>query len=337
MKSVSISQPNQIKIIDNPIPEIHEDEILIKVKFAGICGSDLHIFRGHNPFAKYPVIIGHEFCGEIAAIGENVASHKTGQLVAIDPVLSCGHCYPCSIDRSNVCENLKVLGVHTDGGFTEYIAVPAENAYTIPYSMPEKFAATIEPFSIAANVTSRIQPSPHDVALVYGAGPIGLTCLQVLKKIYHVKTLIAVDRIEERLQRAKTCGADICINNADNNLAEFLEANNIKPTLIIDAACHPKILEEAVEIISPAGKIAIMGFSTELTSLTQKMITGKELTIVASRLNAKKFPEVINWIANQDIDPDLIITHEFHFLDIEQAMSTFENDPKNCCKVLLNF
>lgn len=337
MKSVSVSQPNHISIIERNIPEIKEDEILVKVKHAGICGSDLHIFRGHNPFAKYPVTIGHEFCGEVMAVGNNVESDKIGQLVAIDPVLSCGHCYPCSIGRSNVCESLQVLGVHTDGGFAEYIAVPADNAYIIPKNMPEKLAATVEPFSIAANVTSRVQPEANDIALVYGAGPIGLTCLQVLKNIYHVKTLIAVDKIEERLQRAKICGADICINNTDNNLAEYLQANNIKPTLIIDAACHPKILEEAVEIISPAGKIAIMGFSTELTSLTQKMITGKELTIVASRLNAKKFPEVINWITNQQIHPELIITHEFNFLDIEEAMSTFENDPKNCCKVLLNF
>src|SRR5699024_1465572 len=147
------------------------------VKLAGICGSDSHIYRGHNPFANYPRVIGHEFFGVIDAVGDNVDKTRIGQRVAVDPVISCGHCYPCKIGKSNVCTSLEVIGVHRDGGFSQYVCVPAKNAYLIPDSINDECATMVEPFSIAANVTSQLNPSADDIALIYGAGPMGLVCV----------------------------------------------------------------------------------------------------------------------------------------------------------------
>ncbi len=337
MKSIVIKEPNTLLIEERAIPEPAENQVRIKVQLAGICGSDSHIYRGHNPFAKYPRIIGHEFFGVIDKVGDGVDSKRIGERVSIDPVLSCGHCYPCSIGKPNVCETLEVLGVHTDGGFAEYVAVPADNAYPIPDTITDECAVTVEPYSIAANVTSHVHPTKEDVALVYGAGTIGLTCAQVLKGVYQVKTLIVVDRVAERLARATACGADIVIDNSQIPLPEQLKALNIRPTVVLDAACHPSILQEAILIASPAARVSIMGFSSEVSSVTQQSITSKEIALFSSRLNAKKFPEVIDWIATHKIDPTKILTHKFVFTDAQEAISTFEKDQKTCCKILLTF
>lgn len=337
MKNIVIQQPNSLVIEERPIPQPAAGEVRVKVKLAGICGSDSHIYRGHNPFAKYPRVIGHEFFGVIEAVGEGVEASRLGERVSVDPVVSCGHCYPCSIGKPNVCTSLVVLGVHRDGGFSEYAAVPAKNAHIIPDEIPDEFAVMVEPFTISANVTAQVKPTEHDVALIYGAGPMGLTSVQVLKGVFNVKEVIVVDRISERLDMALRSGADRVINNASLSLKDELEALNIKPTLIVDAACHPSILQEAITIASPAARIAIMGFSSEPCQVSQQGITSKEISIFSSRLNANKFPIVIEWLKAKRIDPAKLITHRFDYQEVVQAIEVFEKDQKRCCKVLLTF
>lgn len=337
MKSIVIEQPGNLIIQEKEIPQPGKGEVRIKVKLAGICGSDSHIYRGHNPFAKYPRVIGHEFFGTIDAVGEGVNPARIGQRVSVDPVISCGHCYPCSVGHPNVCESLVVLGVHRDGGFSEYAVVPERNAYVVPDTIPDEFAVMIEPFTIAANATYRLNPTEKDTALIYGAGPMGLTCIQVLKGVYGVKEIIVADRIPERLEMALKSGADRIIDNTHISLKDELEKLGIKPTLIIDAACHPSILQEAITLASPAARIVIMGFSSDPCTITQQGITGKELTIFSSRLNANKFPAVIKWMTNKQIDPAKLITHRFGYQQVIPAIETFEKDQKHCCKVLLTF
>lgn len=337
MKSIVIQKPNELVIEERSVPTPAAGEVRVKIKLAGICGSDSHIYRGHNPFAKYPRVIGHEFFGVIDAVGEGVDQARLGQRVSVDPVISCGHCYPCSVGKPNVCTSLVVLGVHRDGGFSEYAAVPAKNAWVIPDAIPDKHAVMVEPFTIAAQVTGHVSPTEQDVVLVYGAGPMGLTTVQALKGVYNVKQVIVTDRIEERLAMAEKSGADWVINNGKTSLQEALEEKGVKPTLIIDAACHPSILQEAVSLASPAARIVMMGFSSEPSQIVQQGITGKELSIFSSRLNANKFPVVIDWLEKGLIDPDKLITHAFDYHHVTDAIELFEKDQRQCCKVLLTF
>lgn len=337
MKSVVIEQPNQLNLAERPLPEPAAGEVRVNIKLAGICGSDSHIYRGHNPFARYPRVIGHEFYGLIDAVGEGVSPSRIGERVAVDPVISCGHCYPCSVGKPNVCTELVVLGVHRDGGFSEYAAVPARNAWVIPDTISDEDAVMVEPFTIAANVTGQVQPRENDVALIYGAGPMGLTTLQVLKGVYNVQQVIVVDRIDERLAMAQRSGADRVINNSQQTLPDAPAQAGIKPTLIVDAACHPSILQEAITLASPAARIVIMGFSSEPCTIAQQGITGKELSIFSSRLNANKFPVVIDWLARGLIDPGKLVTHKFAYHHVTDAIELFEKDQRRCCKVLLTF
>lgn len=336
MKSVVVEQPGKLVIQQRSIPEPGADEVRVKVRYAGICGSDVHIYHGHNPFAKYPRVIGHEFFGEIDAVGTDVDPARLGERVAVDPVVSSGSCYPMSIGRPNVSLALQVIGVHRDGGFSEYACVPARNAYRIPDAIPDHLACMVEPFTIAANITGHLKPVPNDVALVYGAGPMGLTVIQVLKGVYGVSQVIVVDRIAERLAMARDSGADVVLNNLEVELKPWLAEQNIAPTLIVDAACHPDILQQAIEIASPAGRIGMMGFSSEPSRIIQQHVTAKELAIFSSRLNALKFPQVIEWMADGRINPEKLITHTLPVNDVEAALELFEEDQRACCKVLLS-
>ena len=337
MKSVVIQQPNELVLEERPLPEPGAGEVRVNIRLAGICGSDSHIFRGHNPFAKYPRVIGHEFFGVIDAVGEGVDSARLGQRVSVDPVISCGHCYPCSVGKPNVCTSLVVLGVHRDGGFSEYATVPAKNAWLIPDAIPDNHAVMVEPFTIAANVTGQASPTEQDVALIYGAGPMGLVTVQALKGVYKVKQVIVVDRIDERLAMAQRSGADWVFNNGKQSLQVALDEKGIRPTLIIDAACHPSILQEAITLASPAARIVLMGFSSEPSQIVQQGITGKELAIFSSRLNANKFPVVIDWLEKGLIDPEKLITHTFDYHHVTDVIELFEKDQRQCCKVLLTF
>lgn len=337
MKSIVVQRPNELVIEERPLPVPGVGEVRVKISLAGICGSDSHIYRGHNPFAKYPRVIGHEFFGVIDAIGEGVTDKSHGQRVCVDPVISCGHCYPCSVGKPNVCTSLVVLGVHRDGGFSEYAVVPAKNAWAVAPTIADHHAVMVEPFTIAANVTGQVEPRKEDIALIYGAGPMGLTTLQALKNVYQVKQVIVVDRIDERLVMAEKNGADWVINNSTLSLPSLLEEKGIKPTLIVDAACHPSILQEAITLASPAARVVLMGFSSEPSTVVQQGMTGKEISIYTSRLNANKFPVVLNWLENGLINPDKLITHRFNYTHVIEAIELFEKDQKTCCKVLLTF
>jgi L-gulonate 5-dehydrogenase len=155
MLAISVEKPHSLAVVEARSPAPEQSEVRVRVRRAGICGSDVHILHGSNPFARYPRIIGHEFAGEIESVGPDVSALAVGDRVVVDPVLSCGHCYPCRIGRPNVCANLEVFGVHRDGGFRDLIVVPARNVVKVSPNLPVEIAALAEPFSIAANVLSR--------------------------------------------------------------------------------------------------------------------------------------------------------------------------------------
>lgn len=340
MLSVVVEKPNSMALVERPMPEPQAGEVRVRVRYAGICGSDLHIFHGKNPFVSYPRVIGHEFVGQIEAVGEGVDAARIGQTVVVDPVISCGTCHACLIGRQNVCSKLQVIGVHRDGGFSEYTCAPAKNAYVIPKNLPLSSASIIEPFAVAANVTSRTGVLPSDVALIYGAGPVGLNLLQVLKRVYGLKVFIT-DHLDERLKLALACGAseDEIINTSRETLPEALHKRGVEggPTLIYDAVCHPSILEEAVRIAAPAGRIGILGFSSTPSAIAQQELTKKELSLYASRLNCAMFPTVIDWIERGLVDLSHIITHKMDFHDVANAFHIAESTPRESCKVLLDF
>lgn len=337
-KAVKILKPGELVISTEHLPEeIGEEEVLIRVKAAGICGSDVGIYKGTNSLATYPRIIGHEIAGEIVRTGSASDSLKAGDHVVIDPVVGCGRCYACRKGQPNVCESLKVRGVHADGGFAEYMIAPRKNVYRISDQISFEEAALVEPFSIAAQVIWRGQIAAGDLVLINGCGPIGLIILQACKLI-GARCMVS-DLIDSRLEKAKSFQADYTVNPAKQNLEDYaMEISGGKGiNKIVDAVGVPAVLEQAVRIASNAGVIVTLGFTPKPSSLVELDITKKELEIKGSRLNSHKFPQVIEWFEKGLIQPAKMISHRFYFEDIMDALKLNDSEPEKVSKIILKF
>ena len=337
MIAIQVERPLALALVEQAEPEAGPGEVLVRVRRAGICGSDMHILHGSNPFARYPRIIGHEFAGEIERVGDGVAGLAPGDRVVVDPVVSCGACYACRVDRPNVCARLEVLGVHRDGGFRDLVPVPVRNVVKVRADLPVEIAALAEPFSIAANVLSRTGCGPEDSVLIYGAGTVGLTVLQVAK-LKGARCLVS-DPDEARLERAKGFGADLVIQPQRTPVAEAVqgELDGLGPSVVIDGAGVPALLEEACRVASPAGRIGLLGFSPAPCNVSQQEIVKKELTLVGSRLNRQLLPEVVGWLESGRLRPAAMITQTFAASEARAAFDLVERHPERTVKVQLAF
>jgi L-gulonate 5-dehydrogenase len=337
MIAISVKEPHDLRVIETDPPRVGPGEVLVRVLRAGICGSDMHIFHGSNPFAKYPRIIGHEFAGEIVELGAGVSALATGDHVVVDPVVACGHCYPCRIGRPNVCATLEVMGVHRDGGFREYVSVPAANAIRLRPETPIAIGALAEPFSIAANILGRTGCDASDTVLLYGAGTVGVTVLQAAK-LAGAKVIVA-DPDAARLERALSFGADRVLRSGAEDIPAAVapETDGLGPTLVIDCAGVPALLRECCAVAAPAGRIGIMGFSPAPCEISQQEIVKKELTLYGSRLNRRLIPAVVDWLESGRLRPEAMITQTFAARDAAAAFDLFEKEPGKTIKIQLDF
>jgi len=338
MKAIQVIKPGEIKIIEKDMPKINlGNEVLIKVKVAGICGSDMHIYHGTSPVATFPRVIGHEFVGEVVETGNNVEKVKVGDKVTVEPIVYCTQCYACRSGRQNVCEKLEVLGVHRDGGYQEYVVLPDSNVYKFDEKLDWEEAVLIEPFTIAAQATWRGDVKKDDFVYIIGAGPIGLCILQYAK--YKGAKCIISDLDEDRLKQAKELGANYILNPSKINVVEKIMdiTKNMGANVTIDAACLPITFEQAIEVTSVAGRIVVLGFIDKPSNIPQLPITKKELTICGSRLQTNKFSEVIELFNNNKLEPKKLISHVFKFSDINEAIKLIENQTEKTCKVILKF
>jgi len=338
MVGIAVSSPGHLDLREQAQPPAPgDDEVILRVHRAGICGSDLHILHGTNPFARYPRVIGHEFAGQVVATGRRVSGIVEGDRVVVDPVIACGRCHPCRIGRPNVCGHLEVLGVHRDGGFRGHVVVPAANCVILPKDMPIALATLAEPFAVAANVLSRTGIDASDSVLIYGAGTVGLTVLQVAK--LHGARCIVSDPDTARLARATEFGADLVVDPRQISVAEAVrdETEGLGPTVVIDGAGIPALLEEACRVASPAGRIGVLGFSPAPCNVSQQEIVKKELSLVGSRLNCRFILQVVQWLSEGRLRPAGMITQSFAAENARAAFDLIERDPASTIKVQLDF
>ncbi|MBK5261852.1 MAG: zinc-binding alcohol dehydrogenase family protein [Peptostreptococcaceae bacterium] len=338
MKAIKVIKPLEVEIteIERPMTCGH-DEVIVRVTAGGICGSDIGIYKGTNSLATYPRIIGHEFGGYIEVVGNNVQDLQVGQQVAVDPVVSCGHCYACSIDRANVCSTLEVIGVHRDGGFRQYVAVPAKNIHLFHKPMDPGLVCMVEPFSIGMEVNERASISKSDKVLIMGSGPIGMCILQVAKS--RGAQVIVSDIVESRLERAKDMGADEVVNSLKENLEArvkvFAGVDGIP--VVVDTACQTFTFEQSVQLASPAGRIVVLGLVNKTSNICMADITKKELTILGSRLSNNQFDEVIEGFENGSLHPEKLRTDTFNYLDVKEALKRNIEHQNEVLKITLSF
>lgn len=338
MKAVKVIEPNKLELIDIEKPSIDEkNNVLVRMTAAGICGSDVGIYHGTNAAATYPRIIGHEMVGKVSEIGENVKNLKVGDRVIINQVTSCGHCYPCKIGRGNVCDNLAVRGVHIDGGYREFIAVPETDCYILPASISDNDAVMIEPTTIAIQSCTRAQLDKADMLLIYGSGALGSSILKIAKLI--CENIIVADVNEEKLEEAKNNGAKHIINVTKENLFEKVKeyTDNHGSTVSIDAVCNSDSLINLLKATGNAGRVMTMGFSTAPTQINQFLITSKELDVRGSRLQNKMFGKAIELINQGKLNLNDSVSHTFSLLDAQKAFDFVDTRDPSIRKVVLTF
>ena len=338
MKAVQIVKPNQLEVIEVPMQELTEkDNVLVKMTAAGICGSDVGIYHGTNAAATYPRIIGHEMVGVVSKVGENVTHLKAGDRVIVNQVTSRGHCYPCSKNRGNVCDNLKVRGVHIDGGYREYIAVPENDCYILPESLSDEDAVMIEPTTIAIQSCTRAELEKEDMLLIYGAGALGSSILKIAHTI--CDHIIVADIMDDKLAEAKQNGASYTINVATENFQEkVLEYTKGRgATVSIDAACVKNSLLLLLQATGNAGRVITMGFSTAATEVNQFLITSKELDVRGSRLQNKMFGKAIEMIEKGTLDLNHSISHTFPLTKAQEAFDFVDSRDPSIRKIVFTF
>lgn len=247
MKALLLESIEKMSIGEIPIPEPKDDEVLIRVMAAGLCGSDFHIYHGTYP-AQYPLVQGHEFSGVIEKVGKNVGDWKIGQRVTADPNIYCGHCYYCLKDQENMCENAEACGVTRNGAFAKYIAVPQTQLYELPESISFEEGALIEPLACVLYGVKRLKLSYGSRIIIFGAGPMGLLLLKALKT-GGASRIAVVDIDKKCLERAAESGATDVFESSK----EALEIYPRGFDAVIDATGNPKVIED---MFSTAGKRA---------------------------------------------------------------------------------
>jgi len=338
MKAIKVVEPFKVEVVEIEKPSIEkDDDVIVKIISGGICGSDMGIWNGSNSLATYPRIIGHEFGGIVSEVGKNVTKVKVGDKVAVDPVISCGHCYPCRIGRHNICTTLEVMGVHRDGGFTEYVSAPENNIHKFNIDFDETLLGIVEPYTIGMQINNRLMVSSEDIVLIMGAGPIGICAMQVAKTKGAI--VIMTDIVNERLEKAKNMGADYILvagnSNIDEKINEITKGDGVP--VVIDTVCIPSTFEDSVRLACAGGRVAVIGLKSQPSNIIMADITKKELTLVGSRLNCNCFDDVIALFENGKVNPEKLKTIEFNFKDIRKAIDLIEKSPEKVLKVVLNF
>lgn len=265
MKAQIVKAPYEMEYTEVPIPEISDDEVLIKVKVCGICGSDTSIYTGKYAKDKLPLITGHEFWGEIAEVGKNAKGLKVGDRVAVDICITCGTCYFCRHGDGLLCETFTQLGIHTNGGFAEYVKAPWKNCYHLPDDMDDYTAAFVEPLTAVVHASQRMNAPIASSVAVIGCG-LGLLHAQVAKARGCAPVIvIGTDADENRFKIAKEMGADYVINASQVDPVEEVMkiTGGIGVDNVIEAVGNPRTYEQAFKMLRRGGKLEAFGICAE--------------------------------------------------------------------------
>ena len=327
MKYIVCEKPHEFILKEKPIPLRKDGEVLLKVRKIGVCGTDIHAYGGTQPYFEYPRILGHELAAEY--IEGNAKGFKPGDKVTFIPYFHCGKCVACRNGLTNCCANIKVFGVHIDGGMAEYITIP-EQYLLQGQGLDYDQLALVEPLAIAAHGIRRAAVKANDTVLVMGAGPIGIGLIQ-FAKIAGAK-VIAMDINEYRLRFCKEeLNADATINPANEDVtATLMEiTNGDMPTVVIDATGNRNVMNSAFNYIAHGGRFVLVGLQKGELSFSHPDFHKRESTLMSSR-NATKddFLYVMECLKNGKIDPKKYITHRVPFTEM---ITEFEKwiDPKN--------
>jgi 2-desacetyl-2-hydroxyethyl bacteriochlorophyllide A dehydrogenase len=319
MKAVVLSQPGSFGIERVPDPAPAPDGIVVAPDACGICGTDLHIIDGEFTPTRYPIVPGHEFAGEVVAVGRDVTGVRIGDVVAVEPSLFCGHCHFCRSGRGNLCENFDALGVVAqNGGCAELVAAPAARAYVLPEGVPRAAGAIVEPVACAVHAFDLLAPRLGDDVLIYGAGTMGLILCQIAAH-HGAGSVSVVDRDPKRLPRAAALGADRTATTADAlDRPQGWE-------VVIDATGAVAAIEDALARVRRGGTLLLFGVAAQhdTAAFSPFRVYNEEIRIIGSMAILHSFERALALVAAGVIDAEALITHRIALDDYAAAIGAF--------------
>ncbi len=327
-----------MKVIDMAEPTMGDNEVLLKMRYVGFCGSDLNTFRGGNPMVKMPVVPGHEVGAEIVKVGSNVPDGlKPGMTVTVNPYTNCGKCASCRNGRVNACEHNETLGVQRWGAMCEYLALPWEKVIPAGLLTP-RTCALIEPMSVGFHAVSRAQVTDIDVVMVIGCGMVGMGA--VVRSAQRGATVVAADIDDEKLALAKEMGASYTINTMTEDVHARLReiTSGFGPDVVIEAVGSVPTYQMAVDEVAFTGRVVCIGYAKSEVSFQTKYFVQKELDIRGSR-NAQPndFRAVIHYLERGTCPVDRLISNEVKPEDAEEAMKQWAAAPGKVFRILVDF
>lgn len=336
MKAIAFNAPGDISYVDVPRPDVRPTDVLLKVDYIGLCGSDLSTYRGTSSMVRYPVIPGHEISARVAGWGSSVpAGHfEKGERVTVLPYFNCGACAACRRGRPNACEHNHTLGVQIDGALAEYLAVPVEHVVKVS-GVSATDTALIEPLSVGFHLATRARIGAADTVAVFGCGAVGLGAIAAA----HFKgaRVVGVDISDSKIELARHIGADDGINSANRDPVAELRAQTggDGPSVVIEAAGQPSAFLQCLDSAQFTGRMGIVSYTTKEVTFNTKPIVSKELEVYGSRNALDEFPVVQTMIRDGGIPIDAMITRILEFEEVPAAFAAWNEDVGSINKIMV--
>jgi 2-desacetyl-2-hydroxyethyl bacteriochlorophyllide A dehydrogenase len=323
-----------IRIEEVPLPIIKDDEVLVKVKAVSICGSDLHAYLGVSKRRVPPLVMGHEFSGEITKVGKKVKNLSEGERVVVEPIVFCGTCQLCRQGRNNICQNLQLVGLHVSGAFSEYVSVPAKKCYTLPTTVSFEEASLVEPLAVAVHAVNLASLEKNDAIAIIGSGAIGLMTLQVAKES-GVRKTYGLDTLEYRLAVARKLGATTTINvTKEEPVQKILAEGGVDA--VFEAVGHQQTVQQGLAMVKKGGTVVIIGMLEAMMQLPMLDITVKEIELHGSYgYTSKDFQQALDLITKRKVNVIPLITHLLPLENIQHGFEILSLGAENVIKVVL--
>ncbi len=314
MRALLLTEYKHFEVTDMPQPDVGPDDVLVRVRACGICGSDIHGFDGSSGRRIPPLVMGHEAAGTVAAVGANVDGFGEGDRVTFDSMISCGRCAYCDRGQYNLCDNRQVLGVscgdyRRHGAFAEFVVVPQRIVYPLPEALSFEHAAMVEPVSVALHAANLARVSLGESAVVVGSGMIGLLVIQCLR-LAGCGQIIAVDLSDDRLALAEQLGADVGINAAGTDVDAAIEAKlrGDGADVAVEAVGNTVAVRTAITAVRKGGRVVLVGNLSPQIEFDLQSVVTREISVLGSCASSGEYDVCIDLLASGKIDADPLIT-----------------------------
>jgi threonine dehydrogenase-like Zn-dependent dehydrogenase len=336
MKALLISKPGEIEVVDRDIPMAGPEEVLLKLKYVGFCGSDLSTYLGKNPLVEYPRVPGHEISAEIVECGPGVPpDYEPGTSATVVPYTHCGSCPSCRRGRTNACQFNQTLGIQRDGAMQDYIAIPWQKILLAP-SLNDLELAMVEPLTVGFHAIDRAAVKQAETVVVLGCGMIGAGA--IVGAAARGAVVIAVDIDDQKLLLARKLGARFLINSSESELHRMMTelTSGAGPDVVVEAAGNPATYRAAVDEVAFTGRVVCIGYAGQEVSFATRLFVQKELDILGSRnASPDDFRAVIAYLGQGQFPLHDMITREVGFAAATREVEEWAAEPGKFMKILL--